>query len=106
MPSDGEARHIAKDFETFALTGMREMPGKRSGEILGATDTDTRLWRILVSHIVLARSRLDLGGMVSPGADEMSARKGPHHLTAFADLVACRVPFATDGKDQDTFERF
>ena len=104
VPWEGEAKHFTKDFEAFALTLMREMPMKRAGEILGVTDT--RLWRMLFAHIALARGRLDLADLVSLGVDEMSARKGHQYLTVFADLVARRVVFATEGKDHTTFERF
>ena len=36
----------------------------------------------------------------------MNCRKGHHCLTVFADLVARRVVFATEGKDHTTFTRF
>ena len=104
VPWEGEGKHFTKDFEAFALALMREMPMKRAGEILG--EHDTRLWRLLFAHIALARRRLDLSEMVSLGVDEMSSRKGHHYLTVFADLVARRVVFATEGKDHTTFERF
>ncbi len=58
------------------------------------------------AHMGLARQRLDLSELVSLGADEMSSRKGHNYLTVFADLVARRVVFATDGKDRTAFERF
>jgi len=36
----------------------------------------------------------------------MNSRKGHNYLTVFADLVARRVVFATEGKDHTTFQRF
>ena len=36
----------------------------------------------------------------------MNCRKGHHYLSVFADLVARRVVFATEGKDRTTFTRF
>jgi len=104
VPWEGAAKHFTKDFEAFALALMREMPMKRAGEILG--ESDTRLWRMLFAHIAQARQRLDLADLVSLGVDEMSSRKGHHYLTVFADLMARRVVFATEGKDHSTFERF
>ena len=104
VPWEGAAKHFTKDFEAFALALMREMPMKRAGEIIG--EDDTRLWRMLFAHMALARQRLDLSELVSLGADEMSSRKGHNYLTVFADLVARRVVFATEGKDHTTFERF
>lgn len=104
VPWEGEGKHFTKDFEAFALALMREMPMKRAGEILG--EHDTRLWRMLFGHVAAARRRLDLSEVVSLGVDEMSARKGHHYLTVFADLVGRRVIFATEGKDHSTFERF
>lgn len=104
VPWEGEGKHFTKDFEAFALTLMREMPMKRAGEILG--EQDTRLWRMLFAHVAEARRRLDLSEVVSLGVDEMSSRKGHHYLSVFADLVARRVLFATEGKDHTTFERF
>lgn len=104
VPWEGKAKHFTKDFEAFALALMKEMPMKRAGEILG--EHDTRLWRMLFAHIASARARMDLSELVSLGADEMSSRKGHHYLSVFADLVARRVVFATEGKDHTTFERF
>jgi transposase len=40
------------------------------------------------------------------GADEMNRRKGHNYLTVFADLVARRVLFATEGKDASTWQAF
>ena len=104
VPWEGKAKHFTKDFEAFALALMKEMPMKRAGELLG--EHDTRLWRMLFAHIASARTQLDLSELVSLGVDEMSSRKGHHYLSVFADLVARRVVFATEGKDHTTFERF
>jgi len=40
------------------------------------------------------------------GVDEMGMRKGQHYLSVFADLVAKRVLFATEGRDQETWSAF
>ena len=104
VPWEGEGKHFTRDFEAFALTLMREMPMKKAGEILG--EHDTRLWRMLFAHVKKAYAELDLSGLVHLGVDEMSSRKGHHYLTVFADLMARRVVYATEGKDHTTFERF
>jgi len=104
VPWEGKGKHFTKDFEAFALTLMREMPVKRAGQILG--EHDTRLWRMLERHIAAAYGLLDLSELVHLGVDEMNLRKGREYLTVFADLVARRVVFATEGKDSATFLRF
>ncbi len=104
LPWEGESKHFTRDFEAFALTLMREMPMKKAGQILG--EHDTRLWRMLFAHVRKAYAALDLSNLVHVGVDEMNRRKGHRYLTVFADLVARRVVFATEGKDHSTFERF
>jgi len=104
LPWEGEGKHFTRDFEAFALTLMREMPMKKAGDILG--ENDTRLWRMLFKHVDKAYAALDLSGLVHLGVDEMNCRKGHNYLTVFADLVARRVVFATEGKDHTTFTRF
>ena len=90
---------------SWAMTmWRRELPMKRAGKLLG--EHDTRLWRMLLAHVALARRRLDRSDLVSLGVDEMSSRQGHHYLTVFADLGARRVVFATDGKDHATFALF
>lgn len=104
LPWEGQSKHFTRDFEAFALTLMREMPMKKAGDILG--ESDTRLWRMLFKHVAKAYAALDLSELVHLGVDEMNCRKGHHYLTVFADLVARRVVFATEGKDHTTFTRF
>lgn len=104
LPWEGEAKHFTRDFEAFALTLMREMPMKKAGDILG--EHDTRLWRLLFKHVAKAYAALDLSELVHLGVDEMNCRKGHNYLSVFADLVARRVVFATEGKDHTTFQRF
>lgn len=104
LPWEGENKHFTRDFEAFALTLMREMPMKKAGDILG--ESDTRLWRMLFKHVDKAYAALDLSELVHLGVDEMNTRKGHHYLTVFADLIARRVVFATEGKDHTTFRCF
>ena len=101
---EGRSKHFTQEFEGFALTLMREMPVSKAGEILMVSDQ--RLWRMLFAHVDAARAELSLEDVVWIGADEMNRRKGHNYVTVFADLVARRVVYATEGKDAETFERF
>ena len=103
-PWEGQSKHLTKEFEAFALILTREMPVAKAAEILDTTDQ--RLWRVIFAHVAAAYARLDLSETVWIGADEMSCRKGHDYLTVFADLVAKRVIFATEGKDATTFRAF
>lgn len=103
-PWEGQGKHFTKEFEAFALTLMREMPVKKAADIMG--ETDPRLWRVLFAHVAAAYAKLDLSETVWLGADEMNCRKGHDYLTVFADLVAKRVIYATEGKDAQVWERF
>ena len=103
-PWEGKGKHFTKDFEAFSLTLMKEMPVKRAGEILG--EDDTRLWRMLHSHVLAAYGLLDMSEVIHLGVDEMNVRKGHHYLTVFADLKERRVLFATEGKDRWTVHDF
>lgn len=103
-PWEGLSTHFTKEFEAFALLLMREMPVSKVAELTG--ETDTRLWRMLFRQVDAAYAQADFSQVCCVGADEMSLRKGRKYLTVFADLVRRRVLFATEGKDQRTWERF
>jgi transposase len=103
-PWEGSSKHFTQEFEGFALTLMREMPVKKAGQILG--ETDQRLWRMLMAHVWAAYRQSSMEEVVWIGADEMNRRKGHNYLTVFADLVARRVLFATEGKDASTWQAF
>jgi hypothetical protein len=64
------------------------MPVKRAGQILG--EIDTRMGRMLFTHVKAAYERLSFDTVVWVGADEMNRRNGQNYLTVFADLVAKR----------------
>ena len=104
VPWEGRSKHFTPGFEGFALALMREMPVSKAAEII--QETDQRMWRMLFAHVEAAYAQLDLSELVWLGADEMSSRKGHNYLTVFADLLAGRVIFATEGKDASTFEAF
>ena len=103
-PWEGLSVHFTKEFEAFALVLMKEMPMNRVAEIVG--ETDTRLWRMLFAHIKAAYAEADFSNVCCVGVDEMSVRKGHEYVSVFADLVAKRVLFATDGKDHATWILF
>lgn len=103
-PWEGLSTHFTKEFEAFALLLMREMPMSKVGEIVG--ESDTRLWRMLFRQVAAAYSEADFSQVCCVGVDEMSVRKGHEYVSVFADLVARRVLFATEGKDQETWMKF
>jgi transposase len=83
---------------------MREMPIIKVGQIVG--ESDTRLWRMLFRQVGAAYAEADFSPVCCVGVDEMSIRKGHEYISVFADLVAKRVLFATEGKDKETWVRF
>jgi len=103
-PWEGLSNHFTKEFEAFALVLMKEMPMRRVGELVG--ENDTRLWRMLFAHVDAAYAEADFSNVCCVGVDELSARKGHEYVSVFADLVAKRVLFATDGKDKATWALF
>jgi transposase len=103
-PWEGLSTHFTKEFEAFALLLMREMPVSKAAELVG--ETDTRLWRMLFRQVDAAYAEADFSHVCCVGVDEMSVRKGREYLSVFADLLARRVLFATEGKDRETWTRF
>lgn len=103
-PWEGRSRGLTQEFEAFALTLMREMPGNKAGEILG--ETDQKLWRALFAQVEAAWAELSWENVVWVGADEMNRRTGHNYLTGFVDLEAKRVLLAVEGKDASVWERF
>jgi hypothetical protein len=67
---------------------------------------DTRIWRVLEHHVAAARDQEDFSTVTKVGMGETSARKGQDYVSIFADMVAKRVLFATEGPDADTVARF
>ena len=103
-PWEGLSIHFTREFEAFALLLMREMPVKKAAEILG--EQDTRLWRILHTHVNASRDQEDYSDVKAIGVDEMNIRKGHSYISVFADLYEKRVLYATEGKDARTWNRF
>jgi transposase len=103
-PWEGLSTHFTKEFEAFALLLMREMPVSKVAELVG--ETDTRLWRMLFRQVDAAYAEADFSRVCCVGVDEMNIRKGQEYVSVFADLVARRVLFATEGKDKETWTKF
>lgn len=91
-------------FEALALTFAKAMPVSKVAEL--TREHDTRIWRVLEHHVRAARDREDFSAVTKVGMDETSARKGQDYVSIFADMVAGRVLFATDGRNSDTVARF
>lgn len=100
-PWEGLSIHFTKEFEAFALLLMREMPIAQVAEL--TQESDMRLWRMLFKHVDGAYAQADFSNVCCVGVDEMGVRKGQHYLSVFADLVAKRVIFATEGHDKQTW---
>lgn len=103
-PWEGLSTHFTKEFEAFALVLMREMPMSKVAEAVG--ESDTRLWRLLFRQVEAAYAEADFSQVCCVGVDELSVRKGHEYISVFADLLAKRVLFATEGKDRETWGRF
>jgi transposase len=67
---------------------------------------DTRLWRLVRTHVDAARRRRRDTRVKAIGIDETSSRKGPDYITLFVDLKKSQLLFATPGKDASTIARF
>jgi transposase len=103
-PWEGLSMHFTKEFEAFALLLMREMPVSKVADLV--SETDTRLWRMLFRQVDAAYAEADFSNVCCIGVDEMSVRKGHEYISVFADLLAKRVIFATEGKDRETWVKF
>ena len=103
-PWEGLSIHFTKGFEAFALLLMREMPMAKVAEV--TQESDMRLWRMLFRHVEGAYAQADFSNVCCVGVDEMALRKGQHYMSVFADLVAKKVIFATEGHGHETWEAF
>jgi transposase len=103
-PWEGLSGHFSKEFEAFVLLLMRDMPVSKAAKMVG--ENDTRLWRMLFKHVDAAYVLADFSNVCCVGVDELNIRKGHEYVSVFADLVAKRVLFATEGKDQKTWDKF
>jgi transposase len=92
-------------FEAFVLELARNgLTVKAIGRMVG--ENDTLIWRMLEHYVDEARARADFGGVTSVGVDETSRQKNHVYITVFADMLASKVLFVTEGKDHATVAAF
>lgn len=103
-PWEGLSMHFTKEFEAFTLLLLREMPVSKVAELVG--ETDTRLWRMIFRQVDAAYAEADFSSVCCLGVDEMCVRHGREYITVFADLLAKRVLFATEGTEAHTWVKF
>lgn len=103
-PWEGLTKHFTLAFESMALLLMREMPVNSVAAFVG--EHDTRLWRVLHRHVEKAREEKDMSAVDAVCCDELAIRKGHVYASVFADARKREVLFATESKDETTWERF
>jgi transposase len=91
-------------FEALAMLLMREMPVKAAARILG--EQDTRLWRVLLHYVEVARSGEDFSEVSQVGIDETSHRRGHDYVSVFVDLDRSKVVFATPTREKKVVAEF
>lgn len=91
-------------FEAFILTLAREMPISIIAEIVD--EHDTRIWRIVSSHVKKSYSEKDFNKVTQVGIDETSSKKGHNYVSVFVDMKEREILFATEGKDVTTIANF
>lgn len=91
-------------FEAFVMTLAKEMPISRIGALVG--EQDTRIWRVIRTHVRRAYIKKDFSATEKIGIDETSRRKGHKYVSIFADMSSGDVLFATEGKDSGTVKAF
>lgn len=74
------------------------------GRMVG--EHDTRIWRLLEHYVDKARAGADHSEVTAVGVDETSRQKNHVYVTVFADMVAAKVLFVTEGKDHATVGEF
>ena len=68
--------------------------------------TAPRVWRVFHHWVSRARKKLVLSEVRRIGIDETSSRKGHNYITNFVDLDTKKLVFCTEGKGEDTIEKF
>jgi len=64
---------------------MREMPVKAASRIVG--EQDTRLWRVLLHYVEIARAREDFSQVSQVGVDETSHRRGHDYVSEDGEVL-------------------
>jgi len=91
-------------FEALAMLLMREMPVKAASRIVG--EQDTRLWRVLLHYVEVARAREDFSQVSQVGVDETSHRRGHDYVSVFVDLDRSKAIFATPTREKKVVAEF
>jgi transposase len=93
-------------FEALVMALVREMPVAPVAALIG--ETDMRIWRVVHHYVDEAVEAQDLSSVAELGIDDTSFRRGQDYVTVFADLAPAerRAVFVTEGRDQETVERF
>ncbi len=91
-------------FEALTMLLMREMPVKAASRIVG--EQDTRLWRLLLHYVEVAREREDFAAVSQVGVDETSHRRGHDYVSVFVDLDRAKVIFATPTREKKVMAEF
>ena len=91
-------------FEALLMMMLQSMPVASVSKLVG--EHDTRLWRLMHYHVDEARTRVDMSAVTDIGIDETSSKRGHNYITIVMDMIAKKVLFATEGKDQTTLAAF
>ena len=94
-------------FEALVMTMVRDLPVKVMGRLFAVTDT--RLWRVILSYVAMARASEDFSDVKRIGMDETFAKRGAkdeRFVTFFFDLDQRKLLFGTKGKDNKTVKDF
>jgi transposase len=91
-------------FEALAMLLMREMPVKAAARIV--SEQDTRLWRVLLHYVEVARAKEDFSQVRQVGVDETSHRRGHDYVSVFVDLDRSKAIFATPTRERKVIGEF
>ena len=103
VPWAQASSHFNYHFQALVLNLARNMPMSVVARQL--REHDTRLWRVVIHHVLAAVDRLDLSAVRRIGVDDKSYQVGHKYLTVAADLDTTRVIFVTEGRDAATLGR-
>ena len=105
VPWAREGSNFTLLFEALVLELARNgLTVAAVGRIVG--ENDTLIWRLLEHYVNEARARADFSGVSAVGVDETSRQKNHVYVTVFADMLASKVLFVTEGKDHTTIADF
>jgi hypothetical protein len=82
---EGRSKQITQESEEIRLTRLLETPVKRAGRVLA--ERDSRVLRMIISHVKAAYNRFSTEIVVWVGAVEMTRGKGDNYLAVFRELL-------------------